>query len=106
MPYLTALVTCLASTSIGGGSDVSGWSYMDVGAFFVLSFWKISVIVSCLTTAIASLAGSGGGGGSTETGNVPQSIATGTLQYPAGSVMMIATLVTLRECSLISLYRC
>ena len=55
-----------------------------------------------LTTIIASLAGSSGGG-STETGNVSQSVAIDTLQYPAGSIMMIATLVTLRECSLILL---
>ena len=79
---------------------------MDVGAFVVLSFWTIPMIVSYVTTTIASLAGSDGGGGSTETRNVPHLVAIVALQYSARSIMMIATVVTLRECSLITLDRC
>ena len=55
-----------------------------------------------LTTITATLAGSSGVG-STETGNVSQSVAIDTLQYLAGSIMMIATLATLRKRSLIFL---
>ena len=99
-------MTYLACTSVGGGSDVSGWSDVDMSAFVVPAAWTIPIIMSDLATTIANLAGSGGKGGSTDTSSVPHFVAIVALQYPANSIMMIVTLVTLWECSLISFDRC
>ena len=58
MSYLAALVTYFACTSIGGGSDVSGRSYVDASAFVFLPFWTIPFIVSSFTATIVSRADS------------------------------------------------
>ena len=71
MPNFTILLTYLVGTNIGGGSDVLDRSYVYTGAFVFLPCWAIPFIVSSLTTIIATLAGFGGGGGSTGTGNMP-----------------------------------